>query len=217
MQAFTTHTGIAAPLLRPNIDTDAIIPSREMRRPARTGLGSGLFANWRYRDPATRETDPEFVLNHPAYAGASLLFGGANFGCGSSREQAVWALVDFGIRAIMAPSFGAIFHKNCIANGLLPARVEETDLLAMAAWVADNPGARKLTIDLAEKRIRGGRLRVSFEIGQAEQQRLLKGLDSIAHTLQQAQTIDAFEQTWFSRHPWAALEPEAGQASATTN
>ena len=130
MQPFAAHCGVAAPLLRSNVDTDAIIPSREMGRVSKRGLSIGLFANWRYADPRARIPNPEFVLNQPAYAGASILLGGDNFGCGSSREHAVWALAEFGIRAILAPSFGAIFQKNCIANGLLPARLSRCTTLS---------------------------------------------------------------------------------------
>jgi 3-isopropylmalate/(R)-2-methylmalate dehydratase small subunit len=124
---FKKHTGIAAPMLRANIDTDAIIPSRELKRVSKEGLGEGLFAGWRYfnRGESDESANPDFILNQPEYGGASILLAGSNMGCGSSREFAVWALTDYGIRAIIAPSFGAIFHTNCIRNGLLPIVLDE--------------------------------------------------------------------------------------------
>src|SRR5450631_3947374 len=120
MERFTTLTAIAAPLLRINIDTDAIIPSREMKKVSKVGLADGLFAGWRYRTPGSREENPDFVLNREPYRRARILLSGMNFGCGSSREHAVWALHEWGIRSIIAPSFGAIFHGNCVRNGILP-------------------------------------------------------------------------------------------------
>ena len=205
MQPFATHCGVAAPLLRANVDTDAIIPSREMGRVSKRGLSIGLFANWRYADPGTRAPNPEFVLNQPANAGASILLGGNNFGCGSSREHAVWALAEFGIRAILAPSFGAIFQKNCIANGLLPATLPWEQIRALADWVQDDPQGRRPTLDLAAGMVRAGEHRWPFAIRPADRARLLQGLDPIARTLARSDRIDAFEQAWFQTCPWAEL------------
>ena len=134
MDKFERHTGVAAAMLRGNVDTDAIIPSREMKRVSKDGLGEGLFAGWRYLEQGGREPNPDFVLNQPAYEETSILFSGPNFGCGSSREHAVWALAEFGIRAIIAPGFGAIFANNCVRNGLLPLVLEDVLVSEIAAW-----------------------------------------------------------------------------------
>ena len=141
MKAFITHQGIAAPLLRVNIDTDAIIPSREMRRVSKQGLGEGLFAGWRYldEDPDQRRPRPDFVLNRSEYANASILLSGDNFGCGSSREHAVWALVEYGFRAVIAPSFGSIFYGNAARNGLLPVRLPGESVAALSESISADP------------------------------------------------------------------------------
>ena len=206
MQAFTRHRGVAAPLLRDNVDTDAIIPSREMRRVSKRGLGVGLFANWRYADVGARLPNPDFVLNKPAYDSATILLGGANFGCGSSREHAVWALADFGIRAIFAPSFAVIFRKNCIANGLLPGTMPKADVTALARWVEDAPQRNQLTVDLATATVSTTSTQVPFAIRPTDRTRLLRGLDAIAHTMASAARIAAFEEQWWRSSPWAKLE-----------
>ncbi len=205
MEPFTLHLGVAAPLLRTNIDTDAIIPSREMRRVSKNGLGAGLFADWRYLDVPSRIPDPGFVLNQPAYSGASILLAGANFGCGSSREHAVWALSEFGIRAIVAPSFSPIFHKNCIANGLLPAALDARAVRSLAGSTTPDPQANRLTVDLAMMTIASHEGSYRFDIGVADRRRLLEGLDPIAFTETQASDIDAFEAARYGTHPWARL------------
>ncbi len=205
MEPFTRHLGVAAPLLQANIDTDAIIPSREMRQVSRQGLSAGLFANWRYTDVAARRPNPEFVLNRPAYANTSILLCGPNFGCGSSREFAVWALAEYGVRALVGPSFGAIFHKNCIANGLLPAVVPEATVQALAHWAAADPPSRLLAVDLANRSIDTDLGCTPFTIGEAERTRLLSGLDPISYTLSRRAEIDAFERRRFERHPWVFL------------
>ena len=135
MLKFDVLTAVAAPLLRANVDTDAIIPSREMKSVSKTGLAAGLFAGWRYTQIGGREPDPDFVLNQPAYAGAQVLLAGENFGCGSSREHAVWALLEFGIRAIIAPSFAPIFRMNCVRNGILPVCLPAATIAALAESV----------------------------------------------------------------------------------
>ena len=206
MQPFTHHRGVAAPLLRDNVDTDAIIPSREMRRVSKRGLGIGLFANWRYADVAARLPNPDFVLNDPAYVGATILLAGANFGCGSSREHAVWALADFGIRAIFAPSFAVIFRKNCIANGLLPGTMAMDDLAALAAWVREAPQQNLLAVDLNAATVATPSTLTTFGIRPPDRIRLLRGLDPIAHTLTSAGRIDAFEEAWWRACPWARVD-----------
>lgn len=215
MQPFTTHRGVAVPLLRANVDTDAIIPSREMRRVSKKGLGAGLFAHWRYLDVAARTPDPGFPLNQKEYAGATILLGGVNFGCGSSREHAVWALAEFGIRAVVAPGFSSIFRKNCIANGLLPAVLEPAAVEALARSVEPDPQTNRLTVDLVERSIDSpnANYRFRFDIAAAERRRLLEGLDPIGFTETRGAAIDAFEAARYRAHPWARLthsqnEPE---------
>lgn len=207
MEPFDRHVGVAAPLLKANIDTDAIIPSREMRRVSRKGLSAGLFANWRYIDVAARRPHPEFVLNRAPYANATILLCGANFGCGSSREFAVWALVEYGVRVVVAPSFGAIFRKNCIANGLLPAVVPEADVRALARWVEEDPPSRLLAVDLVAAFIGTDLGDTPFSISDADRARLLRGLDPISDTLNREDAIRAFERRRFEAHPWVVMPP----------
>ena len=153
MLKFDVLTAVAAPLIRANVDTDAIIPSREMRTVAKSGLADGLFAGWRYHEIGGREPDPDFVLNRPAYAGAQILLSGENFGCGSSREHAVWALLEYGIRAVLAPSFAPIFRSNCIRNGILPVCLSAATVAGLAAAVAVDPPGRRVTVDLVRRRV----------------------------------------------------------------
>ncbi len=155
MRKFDVLTGVAAPLLRANVDTDAIIPSREMKSVSKHGLADGLFAGWRYLAIGGREPDPGFVLNQPAYAGTSILLAGENFGCGSSREHAVWALDEYGIRAVIAPSFAPIFQGNCVRNGLLPVRLDAGAVARLAEAVAPDPQHRPVTVDLVRLRVSG--------------------------------------------------------------
>lgn len=204
MTPFTTHTGVAAPLRRINIDTDAIIPSREMTTVTKRGLADGLFAGWRYTDPAARRPDPEFVLNRPEYAGASILLGGANFGCGSSREHAVWALVEYGIRCIIAPGFGAIFYNNCVRNGLLPVVLDDALVDTLAQQVATDPQAAQLTIDLHACTVTApDGASHPFELAAGHRHMLLGGLDPIGVTQQHQATIDAFIANDREQRPWA--------------
>ena len=206
MQAFTTHTGVAAALLRSNIDTDAIIPSREMKTVSKTGLSIGLFAGWRYTDVPTRTPDPDFVLNHPAQQGTSILLAGLNFGCGSSREHAVWALKEYGIRVVIAPSFGAIFAGNCVRNGLLPVVLPATQIAALAASVAPDPQRLQLQVDLQHCVVTdaAGQRHV-FTLAASQREMLLKGLDPIALTLELAPQIDAFQAQDRAARPWVYL------------
>ena len=204
MTVDSVFSGIVAPLRRINIDTDAIIPSREMRRVSKTGLSEGLFANWRYLNPGTREPNPEFILNQAPFDRASILLGGSNFGCGSSREHAVWALREWGIRAVIAPSFGSIFASNCLNNGLLPVKLEESAVEIIAAAVTQDPLANEVTVDLEHCRIVLGEHVWAFEIGERERQMLLRGLSPIAMTLESEDLIGEFEAEDARRRPWAA-------------
>lgn len=202
MTPFRRHRGIAAPMLRPNIDTDAIIPSREMKRVSKLGLGEGLFAGERYLAPESRERNPDFVLNRPAYTGATVLLAGNNFGCGSSREHAVWALREYGIRAIIAPGFGAIFANNCVRNGLLPVVLAEDQVRAVAGWVDVDPQAHQLLIDLERCQVEAGDLLLKFRIEDGARRMLLEGLDAIALTLTRRDAIDAFHRHRRRDRPW---------------
>ena len=208
MKPFVIHEGSAAPLIRINIDTDTIIPSREMRHVSKRGLGEGLFAGWRYLDGERekREINREFVLNRPQYAGASILLAGSNFGCGSSREHAVWALLEYGFRAVIAPSFGSIFYHNAMRNGLLPARLPESSINALSV----DPGAStpgRITIDLQNTTIStdtGQSFR--FDIEPIYREMLLQGLDAIEMTLKHQELIEEFQDTDRQRRGWAYLD-----------
>lgn len=206
MRKFTVHEGVAAPLIRNNIDTDAIIPSVEMKRVSKKGLSSGLFASWRYTDRDQRIPKPEFVLNQAAYQHASILLGGKNFGCGSSREHAVWALAEFGIRAIIAPSFGAIFRANCIANGLLPICLDADIISQLAAWVEIDPKVNHLQIDLEQRCVKASQdLAFYFDMEDSDAEMLLNGLDPIALTLKLEDQIEAYQETDKQERPWVYL------------
>lgn len=203
MNPIRRFEGQVAPLLRPNIDTDAIIPSREMKRVSKQGLADGLFAGWRYRDPETRRVNPGFVLNQAPYRGASILAAGPNFGCGSSREHAVWALQEFGIRAILAPSFGAIFERNCFNNGVLPITVDPADLERILAHTNEAPAERLLTVDLERLTLSwGDGMSLGFRVPEAQREMLLNGWDPIGRTLQLNEKIEAFFETDRDRRPW---------------
>ncbi len=197
------HRGIAAPLPLPNIDTDTIIPSREIRRVSKEGLGEALFAGWRYRSAQTREPATDFVLNLPGYRSATILLGGDNFGCGSSREHAVWALKDFGFKVIAAPSFGGIFFNNCALNGILAIELEADSIERLADWTGLSPVDNQLEIDLQAQFIGWrGTERIPFAIEPARRSLLLEGLDGIAATLRRQAKIDAFEEADRQRRPW---------------
>ncbi|PJG46668.1 3-isopropylmalate dehydratase small subunit [Sphingobium sp. LB126] len=200
MKPFTTLTAIAAPLIRDNIDTDAIIPSREMKSTGKTGLAEGLFAPWRYLTPGGRDPDPQFILNQPAYAQAEILLGGRNFGCGSSREHAVWALAEYGIRAVIAPSFAPIFAGNCTRNGIVPVVLDDDAIAA----IGHDGGL--VTIDLAAQTValQDG-LHWSFEIGAEAKAMLFEGLDPIDLTLKSRADIAAFQTADKVARPWIYL------------
>lgn len=193
--------GIAAPLFEANVDTDVIIPSREMKQVSKKGLSKGLFAGRRYKSFETREINPSFVLNNPKFSTASILLADQNFGCGSSREHAVWALLEYGIAAVVAPSFGSIFYKNCINNGLLPVTLEHADVAAFVEQAGN-----ELIIDLEQKTIKvSDQEPMAFEIEESAREILLAGLDPIEQTLTFKAEIDAFEETRFLSHPWVVL------------
>ncbi|AUN32366.1 3-isopropylmalate dehydratase small subunit [Niveispirillum cyanobacteriorum] len=199
MQKFTRLTGVAAPLFRANVDTDAIIPSREMKKVSKEGLGEGMFADWRYSDVANRVENPEFILNWPCFRKAPILLAGPNFGCGSSREHAVWALQDYGIRCVIAPSFGAIFQGNCVRNGILPLVLPEPSVAALAQ--AGTP--QLLTVDLAAQSVRvPDGTELPFTIAPADKEMLLEGLDAIGVTLKRLPAIRDFEGSYRARNPW---------------
>lgn len=203
MNTFTTHTGIAAPLLQDNIDTDAIIPSREMKAVSKHGLSNGLFAGWRYLAPNSRDINPDFVLNQAGYRDTSILLAGDNFGCGSSREHAVWALQEYGIRAIIASGFGSIFFNNCIANGILPVTLSDSRVLHLAELVETDPQARPITINLEDQTLDMSGAHYAFELESGPKEMLLNGLDPIALTQLRQGDIDAFEARDRERRPWA--------------
>lgn len=206
MEKFTTLTAIAAPLLRINIDTDAIIPSREMKTVSKTGLAGGLFAGWRYQAPGSREEDPEFVLNKEPYRHARILLSGLNFGCGSSREHAVWALYEWGVRAIIAPSFGGIFYSNCVRNGILPVVLDNAAVEHIAALVAPNPAKNMVTVNLESRTVTAPDGAVHpFSIAPADRDMLLEGLDAIALTMKRDDEILAFQGRDRLRRPWIYL------------
>jgi 3-isopropylmalate/(R)-2-methylmalate dehydratase small subunit len=191
--------------LRINVDTDAIIPSREMKRVGKTGLAAGLFAGWRYQAPGTREENPDFILNREPYRRAKILLSGANFGCGSSREHAVWALHEWGIRAVIAPSFGAIFQGNCVRNGIVPVVLDDAIVEKLAAWIEQDPESRLLTVDLAACAVRSGSDTYPFNIAPADREMLLEGLDAIAMTMKRDDEILAFQARDRLRRPWIYL------------
>jgi len=207
MDRFETLTAVAAPLLRANIDTDAIIPSREMKTVSKTGLADGLFAGWRYTEIGGRDPEPSFVLNWPAYANAQILLGGENFGCGSSREHAVWALHEYGIRSILAPSFAPIFYNNCVRNGIVPVPLEGDIVRALAAQVARDPQSNPIVVDLAAQRVVApDGTQYPFQIGREARDMLLEGLDAIDLTLKSAAAIAAFQRRDRDLRPWIYLK-----------
>ncbi len=186
MEAFTTHTGIGIPLRRSNVDTDQIIPAVYLKRITRTGFEDGLFAAWR--------NDPTFVINQPAFAGGSVLVAGADFGTGSSREHAVWALMDYGIRVVISPRFADIFRGNSSKGGLVAAQVSESDVELLWKLLENDPGT-EVTVDLAGQTVVAGSLVLPFEIDAYTKWRLLEGWDDISLTLRHADEITNFEKS----------------------
>lgn len=203
MEKFETLTAIAVPLLRDNVDTDAIIPSREMTSAAPEVLADGLFAGWRYLEAGSRKPDPDFVLNQPAYRGAQILLSGDNFGCGSSREHAVWALRGYGFRSVIASGFAPIFFNNCVRNGVVPVRLASGDVAALAAAVAADPPGHPLIVDLEDRSVTApDGSRFVFPIENHARQMLLAGLDEIDVTLARKAQIEAFLKRDRLQRPW---------------
>ena len=192
MDKFTTHTGVVAPLKRSAVDTDQIIPAVYLKRVTKTGCEDALFANWRQ--------DPEFILNQPTFANASILVAGPDFGTGSSREHAVWALRDFGFRVVLSPKFADIFRGNSGKQGLLTGVVSESDLEAIWAAIDAEPGVQ-MTVDLAARSATIGDLQVAFELDDYTRWRLLEGLDDIGLTLRNEEAITQFESRRASWRP----------------
>jgi 3-isopropylmalate/(R)-2-methylmalate dehydratase small subunit len=210
MEPFRIHTGLVAPIDRANVDTDAIIPKQFLKSIKRSGFGPNLFDEWRYldhgepgMDNSTRPRNPQFVLNDPRYQGASILLARRNFGCGSSREHAPWALHDYGFRALIAPSYADIFHNNCFKNGLLPIVLKESEVDRLFADTFAFPGFR-LTVDLERQMVStvDGSLAYHFEVEPYRKHRLLNGLDDIGLTLEHAEAIRAFQTKRLREYPW---------------
>jgi 3-isopropylmalate/(R)-2-methylmalate dehydratase small subunit len=198
MEAFTTHTGRAVPLRRSDVDTDQIIPSDWLKRIERTGFGAGLFSQWR--------ADPGFVLNDPAYAGASVLVTGPDFGTGSSREHAVWALQDYGFRAVISARLADIFRGNALGNGLLPVTLPAATVDALLAEIESDPTV-EVTVDLDRREVRSPGVTAAFELDDFTRWRLMEGLDDVGLTLSQADAIGHFES---SRPGWLPTTTPAG-------
>lgn len=192
MTGFKQHKGIVVPLDSANVDTDAIIPKQFLQKVNRIGFGKHLFHDWRFLDDAGQQPNPEFVLNQPHFAGASILLARENFGCGSSREHAPWALADYGFRTVIAPSFADIFYGNAINNGMVPVRLKEEEVDALFQLVAAKPGIQ-IEVDLEANQVRAGELSFGFEIDEFRRYCLLNGLDAIGLTLQHEAAISAFE------------------------
>jgi len=209
MEKFTVHTGLVVPLDRANVDTDAIIPKQFLKSIKKTGFGENLFDAWRFldvgepgMDPKTRKPNPDFVLNYPQYQGATILLARKNFGCGSSREHAPWALQQYGFKAVIAPSFADIFHTNSFKNGFLPIALTELEVDHLFNEAAAHPGY-KLTIDLAAKTVvtPSGKT-MSFDIDDTRRNNLLQGLDEIGITLKHSDEIKAYEEKRKRTEPW---------------
>ena len=201
MDKFTTLSGVAAPLDVVNIDTDKIIPKQYLKTIKRTGLGQGLFAEMRFNEDGSE--NPDFVLNKPAYRKAKIIVAGDNFGCGSSREHAPWALLDFGIRCVISTSFADIFYNNCFKNGILPIRVTP-EQLALLMDDAERGSNATLTVDLEAQEIRGpDGGRIHFEIDPFRKHCLIEGLDDVGLTMVKKPAIDAYEAAAATRRPWA--------------
>ena len=212
MNPLTVHRGLVAPLDRANVDTDAIIPKQFLKSIKRSGFGPNLFDEWRYldrgepgRDNSGRPLNPDFALNQPRYRGASILLTRKNFGCGSSREHAPWALEDYGFRVILAPSFADIFYNNCFKNGLLPVVLGESEIDALFHEVAAFPGY-ELVVDLPAQVVRSvdGARAYAFEVDAFRKDCLLNGWDEIGLTLRHADAIRAFEAKRLAEQPWLA-------------
>ena len=202
MQPFQTLTATAAKLDQVNVDTDQIIPKQFLKKIERTGFGIHLFHDWRFIDDAGQKPNPDFILNQPRYQGAQILVAGDNFGCGSSREHAPWALLDYGFRSIIAPSFADIFYNNCAKNGILLVALPEASVQQLFTEIEENVGC-ELTVDLPNQKVQSSKgLEFSFEIDPFVKHRLLNGLDDIGWTLQFQSEIEKFEASYQKQAPW---------------
>ncbi|QIZ48480.1 3-isopropylmalate dehydratase small subunit [Dickeya zeae] len=193
MAKFTQHTGLVVPLDAANVDTDAIIPKQFLQKVTRTGFGQHLFHDWRFLDDAGQQPNPNFVLNQPRYKGASILLARENFGCGSSREHAPWALTDYGFKVVIAPSFADIFYGNSFNNQLLPVKLSDADIDDLFKLVASHEGIT-FTVDLEAQQVKAGEKTYSFEIDSFRRHCMINGLDSIGLTLQHDASIARYEQ-----------------------
>jgi len=208
MEKFTPFSGVVCPLDRANVDTDAIIPKQFLKSIKRSGFGPNLFDEWRYLDPgepgmdnSKRRLNPDFVLNDPRYKEASILLARENFGCGSSREHAPWALADYGFRVIIAPSYADIFYNNCFKNSILPIVLDAEIVDSLFSRVVDGQ-ALHIEVDLARQQLQIGDETISFEIDPFRRHCLLEGLDDIGLTLQHVDEIDAYEERRRQQAPW---------------
>ncbi len=192
MTGFKQHTGLVVPLDTANIDTDAIIPKQFLQKVTRTGFGQHLFNDWRFLDDAGQQENPDFIMNAPRYQGASILLARENFGCGSSREHAPWALADYGIQVMIAPSFADIFYGNSINNQMVPVRLTEQEVDELFHYVEANEGA-EITVDLETMKVTANGKQYSFEIDEFRRHCLLNGLDNIGLTLQHEDKISEYE------------------------
>ncbi|MBT6890903.1 MAG: 3-isopropylmalate dehydratase small subunit [Gammaproteobacteria bacterium] len=212
MEKFIRHSGRVIPMNRANVDTDAIMPKQYLKCISRYGYGDWVFDSWRYLDPgdvdtpiSQRRINPEFELNKPIYRSASVLLAQNNFGCGSSREHAVWGLRDYGIKVIIAPGFPDIFLNNCFANGLLPVRLEQQDVNRLFD-LAESDHGLSITIDLDSQDLEFESQKINFKIDENSRQSLIKGYDSIEATLQQSKKIETFERRYFNQYSWLEVD-----------
>lgn len=200
MKKYTKHTSIAALLNRRNVDTDQIIAKQFLKKVERTGFGQHLFHDWRFHDDGT--VNPEFELNNPKFEGAKVLVAGDNFGCGSSREHAPWAIDDYGFNTIVSTSFADIFYNNCFKNGILPIVVDESTLVNLMTEIENNEGV-SFTVDLAQQLLTSpGGISIKFEIDAFRKNNLIEGLDDIGLTLEHVDKIGEFEKQHLQKHPW---------------
>ncbi len=206
MKRFRELSSIAIPLMRSNVDTDAIIPSREIKGVSKTGLSDGLFANWRYKNVDNREIDTTFVFNNERYSSAEILISGVNFGCGSSREHAVWALKEWGIRSIFAISFGSIFFNNCVRNGILPIILNEEIIKKFILIAEDETSSNYFRINLPTKSVFSpDNIEYNFDLLDSYADMLIEGLDPIGLTLKDKHEIDLFQKDDIKKRPWVYI------------
>ena len=206
MKKFKELSSIAIPFMRSNVDTDAIIPSREIKGVSKTGLSDGLFANWRYKNVEKREIDSSFIFNKKRFTNAEILITGVNFGCGSSREHAVWALKEWGIRSILAISFGSIFFGNCVRNGILPITLSEEVIKKFISIAEDDTSLNSFRIDLTTKSIFSpDNMEYNFDLIDSYADMLIEGLDPIGLTLKNKNEIDTFQRDDIQKRPWVYI------------